>query len=611
MPLPSTNCSDRRYDLSDDRGKMVVEENDEDDIDSFMIEDQSFVANNVQSDTNSSTASDYQVNKSNQVSESNVVTMFDPYNPSSDRPSLIDDDEQSVRTSNTEIGFLEMEEEIDCDGSGIAAQNNRSVSFQPSNQQYQAKDNEAVEPVLTSSGLLLTHRKAVTPKPKVSFRHSNDVISYPYRDEYNTASRPQHDMISFDDEPQTHLSDLRQQHHFHGISPSSSYLPSSSKKYDGEYYRHLEFESNTRSNGSWLGNKKGYDPHWTILHQLGRTLSYVRLWVIASAVVLLVGTLVLIKHSVRSSRMNASNSFRPSVNKISQSNQNIEFGFFPDPDGNTDEETIILLPLPDIGLENKHASHSLTYDRANYFVHNPNRRLSMLNHHLEDDNSSIIRHHDNHVSYTNQLRSEFDAWTKQHNKQYKDVHEKESRFHIWTHNHRKTEEKNARHGPCKMTGKAVFGSNHFKDLTQEEFMAQQLTGYTGPRTDQEPTNHQSSGVLGPHIPTARHPDIHRRITEINSKNWWSKYTNHDVDSDTTSDNGGAHWWSSYTYNSDSTMSYTSSSTPNCDWYDVSCLLQYIFSTYFYGVGGTMEPAYDANSYPTGTIYFVILLNISF
>ena len=45
-------------------------------------------------------------------------------------------------------------------------------------------------------------------------------------------------------------------------------------------------------------------------------------------------------------------------------------------------------------------------------------------------------------------------------------------------------EKNEQHGPCKLTGNAVFGSNHFKDLTHEEFKAKYLTGYTGPKTDE-------------------------------------------------------------------------------------------------------------------------------
>jgi hypothetical protein len=37
-----------------------------------------------------------------------------------------------------------------------------------------------------------------------------------------------------------------------------------------------------------------------------------------------------------------------------------------------------------------------------------------------------------------------------------------------------------------MTGQAVFGSNHFKDLSPEEFQAKYLTGYTGPHADDIP-----------------------------------------------------------------------------------------------------------------------------
>jgi hypothetical protein len=45
-------------------------------------------------------------------------------------------------------------------------------------------------------------------------------------------------------------------------------------------------------------------------------------------------------------------------------------------------------------------------------------------------------------------------------------------------------EKNQNHGPCKMTGKAVFGHNLFSDLEPEEFQEQFLTGYRGPQVDE-------------------------------------------------------------------------------------------------------------------------------
>ena len=42
-------------------------------------------------------------------------------------------------------------------------------------------------------------------------------------------------------------------------------------------------------------------------------------------------------------------------------------------------------------------------------------------------------------------------------------------------------EKNEKHGPCRMTGKAVFGHNIFSDLEPEEFQNKYLTGYRGPQ----------------------------------------------------------------------------------------------------------------------------------
>lgn len=83
------------------------------------------------------------------------------------------------------------------------------------------------------------------------------------------------------------------------------------------------------------------------------------------------------------------------------------------------------------------------------------------------------------------LWNEFEAWMETHSKTYMNDEEKERRFAIWMDNHEKTIAKNLAHGPCKMTEKQVFGSNHFKDLTAEEFQSKYLTGYTAPREDEE------------------------------------------------------------------------------------------------------------------------------
>lgn len=100
------------------------------------------------------------------------------------------------------------------------------------------------------------------------------------------------------------------------------------------------------------------------------------------------------------------------------------------------------------------------------------------------------RHKQEHRGLLNTLRDEFDSWSHKHKKNYHSQEERDRRFHIWTKNHiryvlrplsRQTvsiydmlictvsplssiSEKNEMHGPCKLTGKPVFGHNLFSDL---------------------------------------------------------------------------------------------------------------------------------------------------
>lgn len=91
-----------------------------------------------------------------------------------------------------------------------------------------------------------------------------------------------------------------------------------------------------------------------------------------------------------------------------------------------------------------------------------------------------------HEEFIRKLREEFHEWALHHGRDYGSDDERERRFHVWKENHIRTQRKNEKHGPCKMTGKSVFGSNHLKDLTPEEFQSKYLTGYKGPRTDELP-----------------------------------------------------------------------------------------------------------------------------
>lgn len=171
------------------------------------------------------------------------------------------------------------------------------------------------------------------------------------------------------------------------------------------------------------------------------------------------------------------------------------------------------------------------------------------------------------------LREDFEAWVGRHNKNYHSEDEKQKRFHIWSENHHRTKAKNERHGPCRKTGKTVFGSNHFQDLTTDEFREQYLNA-NNLRRGPLPLGQAPPEPLGPHTaPPKRHETVHRRFLDQQHRQRQRRAA----------------------YNQ------------GCEWYNVSCILRYIFTNYFYGFGRTMEPAYDADSYPTGKCVCIVRL----
>ena len=129
-----------------------------------------------------------------------------------------------------------------------------------------------------------------------------------------------------------------------------------------------------------------------------------------------------------------------------------------------------------------------------------------------------------------------------------------------------------------MTRQSVFGSNHFKDLTPEEFKEQYLTGYKGPRTDEleklrvkkQSQKVRQLGKQSGHVldPRKRKPKMHSTVKQRVLQQ-----------------------------REEGVMKV---SNPKCGWYEIPCWLRWIF----YNVGiefgfdiGTMEPMYDANNYP--------------
>jgi Papain family cysteine protease/Cathepsin propeptide inhibitor domain (I29) len=178
------------------------------------------------------------------------------------------------------------------------------------------------------------------------------------------------------------------------------------------------------------------------------------------------------------------------------------------------------------------------------------------------------------------LRHEFDEWIILHDKKYGSKEEKEHRFNIWKENHYKSEEKNDRHGPCKMTNKLVFGSNIFKDLTQDEFQSKFLTGYKGPKSDYIYNRRtKEENELRPVLDPRNGPYANIHLPRNQEKEFKKSESHGSGDGKRM-------------------LGFSASYSASCTWYDVSCWLRLFVSKYGYRVGGTMEPRYDANVYPS-------------
>jgi hypothetical protein len=424
-----------------------------------------------------------------------AVAVFDPLSATHARQnikaSLLDDedDDMSVVTCTVSrplipvsSAYLEMGEESPKTPDRIHAQ---------------AKAQSPYEPIKTKSGLLLTHRR--TPLEAKSNAQQN----------------------------QTNESFKKKQQQQQRLTPSfpwSGTLASEnvrrtahSERFD---YEHPFYNPNAGSGG------------------LTKLLSYVRLWVLISALVLFVATLTLVHHVRQESdslpatvsdlsyqekkhqqqqesftiarivAMEENQQQQQYDGNLYSQQQNSDIRYIP--------EQVLLLPLPEptnLADTQKHGR----FLAADAITNDPPQKHHSLS----------------------SLRHDFNQWIEQHSKVYESVHEKEERFKVWAENHLRTQEKNERHGPCKLTQQPVFGSTVFQDLTTEEFKSKFLTGYNTTRP---------LGKL-----QTEPPD------EIRSN--WRK----------------------------------------CAYYDVSCYLKYFFETYLYGIGATMEPAYDKSSYPMCTL----------
>jgi len=416
-------------------------------------------------------------------------------------------------------GYLEMEEEP------------------PRDDVYRDSTNGSSEPIKTDSGLLLTHRKV----PAAMAMHRNDhqrpqQSSRPAVGAKNAFRNTQQDYFEVE----------------------NGFFNTFSSTKD-RYFHNRGGHYGGYSGG--LGGGSGSGKHSMVMVQARRLMSFVKIWMIVFAMILLAMTGVLF-HSFGHKETTVESSSLESGSTASLSMADVLV-----PDSVLDApEAILLVPLED-------ASQISQINR---------------NHRLQEYHQEIhLQPLHEHASafgprrFLKDLRQEFEDWVIHHNKSYHSKEEKEKRYGIWVDNHQRTIEKNQRHGPCKLTQQHVFGSNHFKDLAPEEFKAKFLTGYKGAFTDElerrqkeQPPElrklRKDSGIV-------LDPKIHKVKMHDSVK---KRHLMHHPQA--------------------MTSEYLTSSTPNCKWYDVSCVLRWIWRStgiQFGTLVGTMEPKYDGDAYP--------------
>ena len=245
----------------------------------------------------------------------------------------------------------------------------------------------------------------------------------------------------------------------------------------------------------------------------------------------------------------------------------------------------------------------------------------------QQENNTDNNNNSHRTLQTLTLEEQFADWANRHRRRYSSEAERMTRFQIWSDNHARTISKNLKHGPCKFLKKNVFGDTHFKDLSPKEFQQRFLTGYKGPKSTlmdpKAPTAKTSRGNKMTHeymkqyknpLHVPRHASLQTAY-----RNHWMKHTNAIQSSSSAKlteeeSSSSPSWFMSLTsalvsaiFEAD--MSYSNGNNNNgneaantsypssCTWWNLVCLLRWLFGSTFLG-SGTREPKYDANNYPS-------------
>jgi hypothetical protein len=546
----SPSPSSKLFDPNEIRVQTVQNSlmDDDDSIGAFSVELQTFKTDSNQDDNNTTTIDGYSgssgtVSSNNNISNgSNLRTSRPPNYPGT-------------------AGFLEMEEEPPREvyETNIGNNNNNSTT---------AFGGESIK---TDSGLVLTHRKTNTntnPSPS-PYRNNNQ----------QNGNGDQHQDVFRDTQ---HNYFEVENGIFRGWNKGN---PNFRHRKEGSNY----FAGSSARMMPGSGNGK----HSMVMVQVRRLMSYVKIWVVLCLVVLLAMTGVFF-HSTRLQedyKTSVTKTDTTSTNSLSslQSNANANANAIAQSSSYTAPDKILLLPLTDTSAQ---LASFLQQQQYQNIQHNHHRRLQspqeavqpkLLGSHGASNGSdnNASSHH-----FLRDLRQEFENWAHLHGKTYHTEDEKQHRFSVWSQNHRRTDEKNSRHGPCTLTKQHVFGSNQFKDLAPEEFQSKFLTGYKGEFADVLEKRQQEEWTPGMRrlrkdsgIGMVLDPKIHK----VNIHESVVKKQRHLKQS-----------------SSRYKPQVMGSSSLYCKWYDLSCVLRYVWSStgiQFGSLIGTMEPKYDADAFP--------------
>mmetsp|Transcript_11541 Transcript_11541/g.27521 ORF Transcript_11541/g.27521 Transcript_11541/m.27521 type:complete len:746 (-) Transcript_11541:1331-3568(-) len=333
----------------------------------------------------------------------------------------------------------------------------------------------------------------------------------------------------------------------------------------------------TRSNDEFLDSRNG--KHSMAVVKFKRLMSYVKIWIVLFVSLLLVMTGVFL-HS-----MGHEEGHRTSVRETDSSHS--QFSQSSSSQENKSEKSgkilpveILLLPLTD----SSNLRSPFVEKNQHQYNHNQLQYDYPRNLKSQRDISASRRSESSH-HLLQDLRQEFEKWIEDHGKYYHSIDEKEHRFSIWSQNHRRTTEKNARHGPCTLTKQHVFGSNQFQDLAPEEFQRKFLTGYKGEFTDALEKRQQE------------YPPGIRKLRKDFGIGMVLDPKTHDVKIHESVASKQRHLKRNSSRYKPQVMG---SSSMYCKWYDLSCVLRYVWQStgiQFGSLIGTMEPKYDADAFP--------------